>query len=167
MFNWRVTKYNNIKRNLDGSYPDNEWTSYSDIDKNVTYQDYFFTEKLYIQAVLMFMKCNQIDHLMVAGLEKPINWEYDPHSKDELLRLFDKINNDLKINTAQVSHLIQLVLREKLWCKLVSPKMFVHFGWDYYMYIGSAKQCMSAIAQIQKSGLYVEQYQSPYLEDNE
>ena len=45
--------------------------------------------------------------------------------------------------------------------------MFVHFGWDYYMYIGSAKQCTGTIVQIQKSGLYIEQYKSPYLENNE
>jgi hypothetical protein len=33
--------------------------------------------------------------------------------------------------------------------------MFVHFGYDYYMYIGSSSICENAIAIISNSGLFV------------
>jgi hypothetical protein len=41
---------------------------------------------------------------------------------------------------------------------------FIHFGWDYYMYIGVPHPCASAQARPIELGLYVEKSASPYNE---
>ncbi|WP_422658085.1 FHA domain-containing protein [Paenibacillus sp. EC2-1] len=46
-------------------------------------------------------------------------------------------------------------------------KMYVHFGYDYYMYIGISKECKDAIDSIQASGLFVEECESPYYKEDE
>ena len=64
--------------------------------------------------------------------------------------------------------IIQAILRNKLGCKLeFDNTMYVHFGWDYYMFISSAKACQSAIKKIEEIGLFVEPFVSPYLEEDD
>jgi len=58
----------------------------------------------------------------------------------------------------------RLVLREILWCKLESTNGFyIHFGYDYYMYVGSPVSSQRAIDYGKQNGLYVEEMESPYL----
>lgn len=46
--------------------------------------------------------------------------------------------------------------------------MFVHFGYDYYMYIGSSKELPQDLRnKIENLGLFVENFESPYLPDDE
>ncbi len=69
-------------------------------------------------------------------------------------------------NADKIIEIATKCLREELWCKIMSPyKLFVHFGYDYYMYIGSAKELSTEIIlEIEKLGLFVELIdQSPYL----
>ena len=41
---------------------------------------------------------------------------------------------------------------------------FIHFGWDYYMYIGMPHPCPTAQARAAELGLYVEEFASPVRE---
>jgi len=50
-------------------------------------------------------------------------------------------------------------------CKLVSPSMHVHFGDDYYMFIGSENQSEEVLNSIRASALFVEDMISRYLEN--
>ncbi len=59
----------------------------------------------------------------------------------------------------------RLILREDMWCKFESDNVSIHFGYDYYMYIGSNASCDSVIEQIRLNGLFVEPYRSPYLKE--
>lgn len=78
LFEYRVTKYNPQLRNARGIYLkslEEEWTSYSDVGKvfegkKLTYQDYIAVEDSYIQAIILFMNCLQIDSLTVESLER-------------------------------------------------------------------------------------------------
>ena len=45
--------------------------------------------------------------------------------------------------------------------------MFVHFGYDYYMYIGSNKRFKGIINTIANTGLFIEEFESPYDEERE
>jgi hypothetical protein len=48
-----------------------------------------------------------------------------------------KIQEGDLIVESEIENILKLILREKLWCKLVSEgKLFIHFGYDFYMYIG-------------------------------
>lgn len=73
------------------------------------------------------------------------------------------MKEDDLLSLEQVKIVSKLILREYLWCKLISKyKMFVHFGYDYYMYIGSRSQCKDTLRKIKDSGLFVEDFESPY-----
>jgi hypothetical protein len=143
MFFWRVTKYDPKNRDMSGVYlVKDEWTSYSDIGTNIygkqlTYDEYIEIEDAYVTAIKLFMKCNKIDSLMVASLEK--NHELnndDKYISNDMKNSFQQVKTGINLRIDEVELLARLILREKLWCKLESKDMFVHFGYDYYMYIG-------------------------------
>ena len=152
----------------EGWFLEDTWTSYSDIGESyqgniLTYNEYIRVEDLYINAIVEFMKCLNISHLQVQGLENRNRINKDP-SVDKRERVFINAlqENDL-LSLEQVKMASKLILRNYFWCRLISKyKMFVHFGHDYYMYIGSRSECKDAIQKIRESGLYVEDFESPY-----
>lgn len=64
----------------------------------------------------------------------------------------------------QVSDLIRQILKGEVWCRLEGSGGFVHFGWDYYMYIGVPHRCLEAERLAKGLGLYPEEFASPYIE---
>lgn len=155
-FTWRVTKYNPMNRNKNDVYMINEWSSYSDIGKSfngikLNIDEYFEYEQAYVDSVLLLMKCNKIETLRIKDLEK---------YEDELEC---DIEEGMIISKEQIKNVIQNVLREKIWCKLINLEVFyVHFGYDYNMYIGSAIRCEDTIIKIEKSKMFIENLESPY-----
>lgn len=174
MLRLRITKYNPIFRDRNGiySYSKEEWTSVCDIGKIFngrvfTTNEYIAVENAYVNTVMAFVDELKITSLKVRGLEideerlglDKLNIAYSRGMKALLL----SIRNDYEIGLSQIKNLCRLVLRECMWCKLENdPLMFVHFGYDYYMYIGSEKICTNAIGKAVKMGLYVEECRSPY-----
>jgi len=113
------------------------------------------------------MKCNEVEVLCITALEKNYKLQElndDPYVTQEMKQIYTAINNGATYDISTISIIARLILREKLWCKLEAKNMFVHFGWDYYMYIGSSCACNQSIQKIKVLGLYVEKYSSPYLE---
>ncbi|WCK55874.1 hypothetical protein PP175_08100 [Aneurinibacillus sp. Ricciae_BoGa-3] len=94
-----------------------------------------------------------------TGIYKKEEWTsfYDI---GDLIGDFDEISVE---NTPLLS---RLILREHLWCKLeYESEFFVHFGYDYYMYVGSSIQCKDTIKKITKEfNLFVEHFNSPHLD---
>ncbi len=84
-----------------------------------------------------------------------------------MIATYNTIYLGQQVTQKEVADIARLVLRESLWCKLESDRMFVHFGYDYYMFIGSTEPCESTIKKIEKLGLFVEKFESPYLEEIE
>lgn len=165
---WRITKYDPKKRNPKGWFLEDTWTSYSDIGslyqgEMLTYDEYTRVENLYINAIIQFMSDLNISHLQVNSLENHGRINEDASvDKAEVMFVNAIRENDL-LSLEQVKMASKLILREYFWCKLISKhKMFVHFGYDYYMYIGSRLECKDALQKIRESGLYVENFQSPY-----
>ena len=173
MFYWRITKYNPKNRDSRGVYLVDEWTSYSDIGdtrggKTLTYEEYETIENAYVAAILLFMECNGVENLKIVGLERRLAFDHgDTYVTKDMKIEFLRAADSLILDKKEVDLLARLILREKLWCKLESQDMFVHFGWDYYMYIGSAHTCEKYIKEIKETGLFVEKYESPYLFDEE
>lgn len=171
MFSFRITKYNPQYRDLSNRYTLDEWTAVSDVgkiyqNKKFTFEEYLQVESAYINAVMIIMDFLGVDFLHITHLEKkevvPLNIFYCSSS---LRKMYQSLHGEQKLNKEEIIEVMQLVLREFIWCKLESQKMFVHFGWDYYMYIGTPKELSKLlIQQIEKSGLYVEEFYSPYLE---
>lgn len=175
MFSYRITKYNPQNRNTRGLYQKDEWTAISDIGKifngkRASKTEYFKIENGYIQAIMLFMDFLKIRNLSILGLEKDHNFPlFNRHISGSMHKLYKTSNTGLALNKPQIRDMARLVLRELLWCKLQNDNMmFIHFGYDYYMYIGSSKELPQNLRnKIENLGLFVEDFESPYLPDNE
>lgn len=167
-FCWRITKYNPHYRNSSGAFLHNEWTAYSDIGTTFntiqfTYEKYVQAENLYIKAIQCFMNCHNITSLQIIELEKPKKIDFDHHDTQLMINLFNTMKEQDWLTETDIENFCKLILRDKLWCKLIyNEKIFVHFGWDFYMYIGSSLPCTNTLSTIQKSGLFAEPFESPY-----
>jgi hypothetical protein len=74
----------------------------------------------------------------------------------------------MRLSGGALGDVCRLVLREILWCKLESENGFyIHFGYDYYMYIGGPAPSENSIAYGRQQGLFVEEMESPYLDASE
>lgn len=166
MYQWHVRKYRNLRDNLD-------WTSVSDIGNTyngevLTPEAYLATEDRYINALVYFMEDAGVSSLFLVELEK----EYPVSEKAQQLPLAEiqsempELHNGKKISSLdQIKRICRLILRELIWAKLEDPgQFFVHFGYDYNMYIGSQSPSTSAIKRTRQLGLFVEARNSPYLE---
>ena len=149
MFEYRVTKYNPEKRNEMGHYTDDEeWTDFSEVGTKVSLEEYLNIESAYINLAIDFMKYSGVSFLKVVGLE-------DYKNKNKL-----KENESISVDTLE--SILRSILRNEFWCRLESKNGFIHFGWDYYMYIGVSKVNELAISHTKERGLFVEEFISPY-----
>jgi hypothetical protein len=151
---YRVTKYNPAFRNQSGAYTRVEWTSVRDIGRTysdglLTTEEYERVEAAYIKAALSFLSESGISSVRVAGLENSRRQPLD----------FD---NDSVLAVDRIEEIIRRILREEFWCRLEGSEGFIHFGWDYYMYIGVPHPCSAAQARTAELGLFVERLDSPY-----
>ena len=162
MFSWRITKYNPKNRDEKGYYlDDKEWTCFSEVGTKVTKEDYLRTESNYINAITTFMEELGIKKLYLNGLEV---WS-DQVENHDAASFLSKMWVGKQISTQEIRELAKLTLRNVIWCKLSHKnKFFVHFGYDYYMYIGTYMDSPIVRQKIETTGLYVEEFKSPYLD---
>lgn len=170
---WRITKYNPKYRDENGSYAKDEWTSLYDIGKQYqgetfTIEQYLETEEKYISAILKIMNSAKVPYLQVRKLYK---WEHSfkflEHYTGRMQNVYNMVKNGDVFKNDELQDLCKLVLRENIGCQLwYESLMYVHFGYDYYMYIGIGRKCSDTLKWINSSGLFVEQYESPYLNYN-
>jgi hypothetical protein len=153
MIEYRVTKYNPALRDARGAYIADEWTSVTDIGREfggvvLTEGEYQRAEQNYVDSAIAFLSEGGITSLRVEGLE---------NHKGVALRF----SEGSAVSVPQVDDLIRRILREEFWCRLEARGGFVHFGWDYYMYIGVPQRCPAAEKLADELGLYIEQFASP------
>lgn len=169
MFCYRITKYNPEYRDSSGAYKKDEWTSYSDIGSTIenealSAEEYLNIENAYVEAISLIMDEVGINSLAITALEK----HNAPQKNDVLfdpilLKTYQSLKINQSLNKTVVLEVARLALRDYMWCKLESENMFVHFGYDYYMYIGSQKKPNSILPSVEALGLFVEQIdESPY-----
>lgn len=170
MYYYRVTKYDPKLRDETGRYMQDEWTDFSCVGIKIngqicTLEAYEAIENLYVNAVMQFVTCADIGFMECRYVEKNSAIFEDVDIPVSLRAMYDRVVDGVKISKADLPVLLKLLLRNYLWCKLeLDDKIFVHFGWDYYMYIGIAKECRDVVEYVVKSGLFVEEFKSPYLE---
>ncbi|MGG0738227.1 hypothetical protein [Niallia taxi] len=161
MYSWRVTKFNPLHRDESGSYIiKDEWTSYSDIGSKVSEEEYLETEEKYINAVLSFMNEMNVDKLYLKDLELHSDGVVEQNASTFMLTMW----LGKEVSKQEIKELIKLTLRESIWCSLSYKKQIsVHFGYDYYMYIGAANDCPKARTKVITSGLFVEEFSLKYI----
>lgn len=158
---WKITKYDPVNRDDDGSYLDlKEWTCFSEVGTKVSMEEYLKQEEKYLRAITTFMAEMGLNRVYVTTLEQ---WsdEVNNQNADEFL---SKIWIGKAVTVREVRELARLTLRNAIWCKLGFKKQFfVHFGYDYHMYIGASEDCTEAKQVVRETGLFIEDFRSPYL----
>ncbi|MBJ6746389.1 hypothetical protein JEQ21_07980 [Streptococcus sp. 121] len=155
-----------------------DWTAISDIGdtfygKVLTLEEYLRVENRYIQTINKILQLFNIDSLEVRELEKRSSIQ--SQKKENRLnydqyQLFHQIDNGLLLTGKEIFEVARFNLREVLWCRLYSPRLQIHFGYDYYMYVQSMEeekleQCKEIIRE---NNLYYQEFStSPYQMEEE
>ncbi len=154
MNEYRVTKYDPSLRGPDGSFMGDAWTSVAQIGESfasvvLTEEEYQRVEGAYVYVALAFLEEGGVTTCKIEGLENsrglPLTF-----SEGDVVR------------ADQLPDIMRQLLREQFWCRLVAPNGFVHFGWDFYMYIGVPHRCVAAERKAAAAGLFVEEFPSPH-----
>jgi hypothetical protein len=156
VFEYRVTKYDPAFRDRVGRYLREEWTSFGDIGQSfggvvLTCEEYLRVEDDHIETVSAFLREAGCGNLVAVGVENHRSCPAAPAEGDRLAgpRLEDAIRQ---------------LLRAEFWCRLEGDDCFLHFGCDYYLYVGVPSPCPQACLLASRSGLFVEEFASPYRE---
>lgn len=167
MAEFRVTKYPPSNRDDSGRYLVDEWTSASEIGNScggriLTVQKYLSVEGAYVEAVRRFIAKARVVELQVVGLERHEVASPSPGAfrfTDEVEQDVSDLSEGVWIRGVKLDAAIRAVLRELMWCRLETHSgVFVHFGYDYYMYIGLPRGLPPPPAP---PGMYVEECESP------
>lgn len=144
-YSYKITKYNPSSKIYD------EWTSISDIKDISLYQEYINVESAYINSVLEICKRLFVSSLVIKELEIKQDSKFSA-----------KFTNNQQIDVLNIDVAIRHILREQIWCKLISENCEIHFGYDYYMYV-VCKNDMQDIFKHFPDGIHAEKFESPYL----
>ena len=127
MRQYRITKYD-PKYRVNGAYTRDEWTSISDVGK--TYDgrpfnmaDYERAEQQHIDFLCSLAERDGAFPLTVRAYEQSGVFE-QPSLEG------------CSISPAVLPDLLRRILREECWCCLESKDFFIHFGYEYYLYVG-------------------------------
>jgi len=155
MHQYRVTKYD-PKYRVNGAYTREEWTSIADVGRTFaghafSMADYERVEQQHIDFLCTLAEREDAFPLTIQSLEM----HHQPCLCEE----------GQQITLSQLPDLVRSVLREECWCKLVAGDFFIHFGYDYYLYVGCTHTQEAIGPLAAQYGLFAEAMPSPYLHD--
>lgn len=172
MKKYRITKYDPQNRNTQGEYLFDHWTEISDVGKIlegqlITEVEYLRIERDYINAVLEILKDQKQEYLRLVSFNKK---RFEESLKINLSEWFHELSfenielfEDKKINIKEIPTVIKLNLRGYLDTTIeIIDKYYIQFGNDFYMYVGTPDLSQKAIAKINSTSVFIEEFQSPY-----
>lgn len=174
MKEYQVTKYDPKNRDESGVYlHKDEWIYAGQLGetfkgKVFTVKEYLTAEARYIRAAKRFFRASGLSHLRATNVnmddDDPFSGYLEGHvilHEEDLKGL--TLCEDQKISMRDLESVVKLNLREFGGCRLqVEGKFFIHFGWDFYMYIGTTVDSQKEIEETECDGLFVETCPSPY-----
>jgi hypothetical protein len=112
------------------------------------------------------MEALRITTLRVVDLEVNDSSDALPASLVADTKLWTStVSEGALVSAEQLDRVIRLALREAIWCRLEGASGFyVHFGYDYYMYIGS--ESSEPAPPLLPPGIHAEPFDSPYSEES-
>ncbi|WP_395743032.1 hypothetical protein [Prosthecobacter sp.] len=168
--NFRLTKYDPRFRHENGCYMSDEWTSVSDIGRAfngviLTAAEYMRIESAYVAAMMSFCAACNLDGMVIDSLEmNEPDWRKMDAAQIPGMVSIDRehdISDGLFVSTASLGSVIRSVMREEIWCRLSGAfESYIHFGYDYYSYLGSA--VLTDGSFMQDPLLFLESFESPY-----
>lgn len=167
MKQYRISKYDPSLRDKNGRFPVETWTSVFDIGKS--FNGEVLSKEVYLEAEDAYVKA--IKSLFEEVGSPSLNCvEIECHDPSEGV-LKDEFEDDLafldelpgEISSSSLEKISRLALRELIWIKLeANQKFYVHFGYDYYVYVGGVSLKTIDLAEEDFEGVYVENFVSPY-----
>ena len=154
MNEYRITKFNPIYR-VKGVYSIHEWTNISDIGKTfdtgmLSYAQYEKAEQAHVDCCLALIRKAGIHWLAVHCPEYyEVGIWFPP----------------LVYKEEDIRQIITCCLREKCWVKLETKNFFIHFGYDYHMYVGTELPYVLVEEIVHQYNLFCEVFESPYKTD--
>ena len=174
---WRVTRYDPALRNKRGNYPFGDWCYFSDVGQvfngeELTFQRYLAWETAYANAAVAFLADAGLDALQIEYLENKNIKNIDVEQYQDIMLSPSSLCTGMLVTKDNLADVVRLNLREVIWCKLETghredSRFYLHFGWNFYMYIGSSLPSVEAIHYAESIGLFVEPKRSPSLETDE
>jgi hypothetical protein len=135
--------------------------SFGDVGKSMTLNEYFVIENAYIEAVKIIMRLNNCTELKIRYLEQYKNYSQEEVNKwhGNLHDTYLSITDNKIVILGDLEPTLRLILRNFMWCDLVnlSKRLYVRFGYDYYMYFNTKIKVDVYKDEIEKLGLYVEE----------
>ena len=164
MIQWRITKYDPAFRDERGSYTCDEWTFFAQVGtrcggKVLTMEEYIRVETAYLDVALAFAREAKMTDLRSLGVQR--SWVRSIKVRRRLP------GQGANVPISDLREVVRRILREEFWCRLEGSRCYMHFGWDYYMYIAASRDCPAARARAHSMGLFVEEFESPYLTSDE
>jgi hypothetical protein len=163
MYGYRLTKYDPAHRDDQGAYMLDDWIGVSDIGRcfggNIFLkEDYLKVEKKYVDTSLQLLSESGIRAMRISNLE--INsYVIDNQIGDGLIEKCTILRDDTIVAGESLKEVLRACLREYIWCRLFGPQeSYLHFGHDYYIYIGIPKP---ASAESVPHGMFLEVCESP------
>jgi hypothetical protein len=161
---FRISKYDPSLRDAGGAYTREEWTSHGDIGKAFAGEvlapsEYLVVEARYVELLDKFLGWGRVEKLQVCGME------VNDHAALQRCRgdANQGVSEGVWLEKAAILEVARLALREVLWCRLEGREFYVHFGYDFYMYVGGVALIGEPPAV---TGLFVETIgESPYGRD--
>jgi hypothetical protein len=173
---FRITKYNPIYRDARGYYTKDEWLGFFQVGKKwdenreriLTMDEYQKTENDYIKTALEIKKEANVPTVKLRGVEfKP--WTVRAR-KNLCADRNGKILRELvRTKTVEGNRdfclIVKAILRDTLWAKLENrtKTFYLHFGWDYYMYLGTTIDSERVFDIAKRNNLFAEFCDSPLL----
>lgn len=138
---FQISKYNPIYRDEQGRYQRDEWTDFSDIGKEfedgiLTFGNYEQVEQRYLSVIYSCFSLFQERNIYLTDIEY-----YSQPIEEDLVPIYEKIvAGSLVFTLSDLPNLIQLILRNYIWAKIIGEEIECHFGFDFYMYLISARE---------------------------
>jgi hypothetical protein len=153
MIEYRVTKYDRASRDARDAYTKQEWTSVTDIGR--AFAGVVLTDG-------RISTCRTSLPRLGPRVPSRGRSEFtDSGGLENHKGLALEFGEGSVLPVEQVGDLIRRILRGAFWCRLKGQGGFVHFGWDYYMYIGVPHRCLEAEQLAEELGLYPEELPHP------
>ncbi|MDT2692069.1 hypothetical protein P7E30_18045 [Enterococcus gallinarum] len=105
-----------------------------------------------------------INRFLLTQFEKSRDIDTLIEDNEFLKNMYNNLNKNKQIQLNNIPLVMKLLLREFIWGKLTHEQLVIHFGYDYYLYIGVNKENIENVEQIIKRHdlFYEEKSTSPY-----
>jgi hypothetical protein len=109
----------------------------------------YYDRNQYLELIKWVCKSSGVERLQITNLE-----DYQCLSPCENLSWTESVE--------QIVNIARDCLRERYWCRLHAHNFFIHFGYDYYLYMGTQLDYLQMHCIANNLGVFVEKMSSPY-----